>query len=38
LLKVEGHATNGFNVEQVMNVLGPVLKGSYFIVSLSTSF
>ena len=38
VMKLEVHHTNGYNVEQVANMLGPSLKGSYFISSFSVSF
>ena len=38
VIKLEFHRTNGYNVEQVADMLGPTLKGSYFISSVSVSF
>jgi hypothetical protein len=38
VVKLEFHRTNGYNVEQVADMLGPTLKGSYFISSFSISF
>ena len=38
VLKLEQHRTKGFNFEQVMNPFGPRVLGSYFILSLSTTF
>jgi len=38
VVKLEAHATRGFNVEQVTNYLGTPLSGSYFITSFSVSF
>lgn len=38
VLKIEAHNTNGFNVEEVINIFGTPRKGSYFISSFSVSF
>lgn len=38
VLKLEAHATRGFNIEQLMDLRGAPVNGSYFILSLSTSF
>jgi hypothetical protein len=38
VLKFEQHRTKGFNFEQVVNPFGPRILGSYFILSLSSTF
>jgi len=38
VFKLEAHTTKGLNVEQVVNLLGAVKRGSYFISSFSVSF
>lgn len=38
VFKLEAHTTKGLNVEQVVNLFGAPMKGSYFISSFSVSF